>query len=150
MTNQLSPKARLIRLIQIAKRELGMDDETYRAILMEIGNEDSSTKLTVSELEQVLEHMKKCGFKVVPKSKKIGKMTMANDEQSKMIRGLWLELHNLGAVQNPSEYSLSRYVKRITGIDLLQWTTAKQKSKVIETLKKWLDRVLEKDLKNES
>ncbi|KGF30464.1 gp16 family protein [Oligella urethralis] len=142
MTKQRQPqKARLIRLIKIAQRELGMDDETYRAILMKTGNKDSSTKLTVSELERVLEHMKKCGFKVVPKSKKIGKMTMANDEQSKMIRGLWLELHRLGAVKNPSEYSLSRYVKRITGNDLLQWTTSEQKSKTIETLKKWLDRV---------
>jgi phage gp16-like protein len=142
MNNQ-SKKSRLIRLIQIAKRELNMDDETYRSILMEIGNKSSSTKMSISNLEKVLEHMKICGFKVVPKSKKTGNLRMANDDQSKMIRGLWLELHQLGAVKNPSEYSLTRYVKRITGNDLLQWTTVDQKSKVIETLKKWLDRVTE-------
>ncbi|NLA89840.1 MAG: regulatory protein GemA [Alcaligenaceae bacterium] len=141
MTKQLSPKTRLIRLIQIAKRELGMDEETYRSILVEIGNKSSSTKMSISELERVLEHMKKCGFKVIPKNRKAGNLTMATDDQSRMIRGLWLELHEKGAVRNPSEYSLSRYVKRITGNDALQWTTVEQKSIIIETLKKWLNRI---------
>lgn len=144
MTKQRQPqKARLIRLIKIAQRELGMDDETYRAILMKIGNKDSSTKLTVSELEKVLEHMKSCGFRVLQKNKKTGNLRMANDPQSKMIRGLWLELYKLGAVKNPSEHSLSRYVKRLTGNDLLQWTTVVQKSKVIESLKNWRNRIEE-------
>ena len=138
-------KPHLIKLIQIAKRQLNMDDATYRSILREIGNADSSTKMSVSNLELVLEHMKKCGFEVVPNKKRTGSIRLASDAQSRMIRGLWLELYQLGAVRDPSEYALTRYVKRITGNDLLQWTSGEDKSQVIETLKKWLDRIGEQN-----
>lgn len=131
-------RTKLIQLIHIAKAKLGMDDATYRAILADIGNASSSTKMTVSELEQVLEHFKKCGFKLVPKNKV--NLPLATDPQSKKIRALWLELHNIGVVKDSSEYALSRYAHRVTGVDSLKWLNVDQASKVIEHLKKWLGR----------
>lgn len=131
-------KQRLIRLIHVAKRELCMDDDTYRAILLQIGNTASSKDLSVSKLEAVLEHLKKVGFKVTPKKK--SNIPMATDSQSKMIRGLWLELHEKGIVNDPSEYALSKYVQRITRISALQWLDTHMASRVIETLKSWLKR----------
>lgn len=49
-------------------------------------------------------------------------------------------LHELGAVQNPSEAALSAYVKRIDKVDDLEWM--RDPEKVIETLKKWAQRYL--------
>jgi phage gp16-like protein len=54
-------RQRLIRLIHVAKRDLSMDDDTYRAILQRIGKKASSADLTIPELEKVLEHLKRSG-----------------------------------------------------------------------------------------
>ena len=129
----------LIKLIHVAKRELAMDDDTYRGILLSIGNVNSSSKLSISKLELVLEHFKQAGFKIVPN--KAGNLKRANDPQSKKIRALWLQLYDLGAVKNPSEYSLSLYAKRITGVSHLSWLSSDQSSQIIETLKRWIQRM---------
>ena len=66
---------------------------------------------------------------------------LADDDQSKMIRGIWIELHHLGAVRDSSETALASYVKRMTRVSALQWLDVKQAQLVIEALKKWRQRV---------
>ena len=122
-------RQRLIRLIHVAKRDLSMDDDTYRAILQRIGKKASSADLTIPELEKVLEHLKRSGFKVRSKAKPAQakpSRPLAQDGESKKIRALWLFLHELGAVKNPSEEALATYVKRIAGVDALQWISGEQ------------------------
>jgi len=128
----------LIRLIHVAKRELAMDDDSYRAMLGAVTGQASSAKLSVPQLERVLAHVKKCGFTIKHKSSpnRLSR-PIAQDAQSKKIRALWLDLHHSGIVRDASEAALSTYVKRITGIDALQWLDIEQSSHVIETLKKW-------------
>ena len=58
------------------------------------------------------------------------------------MRALWLFLHQLGAVKNPSEAALAAYVKRIAKVDALQWADGHQTEALIETLKKWAMRYL--------
>jgi phage gp16-like protein len=48
--------------IHIAKKELGMDDDTYRAMLMQLTGFSSSKDLNAHERRKVLEHLKKAGF----------------------------------------------------------------------------------------
>ena len=136
---QAPNKARLIKLIHIGKSKLGMEEDTYRLMLQSIGNKSSTTQMTISELEKVLEHLKSRGFKVVPN--KAGTMSKANTEQAHKIRALWLNLYEIGGIKDPSEYALSRYVKRIVGIDHLKWIDVKQGITLIETLKKWINRI---------
>jgi len=142
----------LIRLIHVAKRDLALDDETYRAMLINITGEASSVDLTVPQLERVLAHMKKSGFTVRHKSPKDRprnsahppcglSRNIAQDAQSKKIRALWLSLHDMGAVRDRSEAALGAYVKRITRCDALQWLDSDRASLVIETLKKWQTRI---------
>ncbi|MDO5940601.1 gp16 family protein [Burkholderia cepacia] len=136
----MADRQQLIRLIHVAKRDLAMADDTYRSILRQIGKKTSSADLTVPELEKVLEHLKRCGFRV--RSNK-GARGQADDDQSKMIRGLWLELAERGTVQNASEAALAAFVKRMTGVEALQWLSSAQASRVIEQLKKWRNRTTE-------
>ncbi|RQY11139.1 gp16 family protein [Burkholderia stagnalis] len=136
----MADRQQLIRLIHVAKRELAMADDSYRAVLRRVGRKESAADLTIPELEKVVEHLKHCGFKV--RSKK-GARGQAEDEQSKMIRGLWLELADRGVVQNRSEEALAAFVKRMTGVDALDWLSSPQASRVIEHLKKWRDRTTE-------
>ncbi|MCS3806733.1 phage gp16-like protein [Chromobacterium alkanivorans] len=132
-------RQRLIRLIHVAKRDLALDDDSYRAILQRIGKQASSSKLTIPQLSQVLEYMKQAGFKVRSKA---GGRPLAKDCQSKMIRGIWLELACMEVVRNGSEEALATFVKRMAKVDTLQWLSTEQASLVIEHLKEWRQRVI--------
>ncbi|WP_197329554.1 gp16 family protein [Ralstonia syzygii] len=136
----MADRQQFIRLIHVAKRDLAMDDDTYRSILLQVGKKASAADLSIPELKKVLEHLKRCGFKVRSKQ---GARRQADDDQSKMIRGLWLELAGRGVVHNASEEALAAFVKRMTGVDALQWLSAVQASRVIEHLKKWRNRTTE-------
>lgn len=132
-------RARLIRLVHVAKRDLAMDDGDYRALLARIGKAESSADLGIPALRKVLEHMKRAGFQVRPKAP--GGRAKAADGQSRKIRALWLDLHGRGAVRDPSEAALGAFVRRMTGVEALQWLDSAKSSKVIEELKKWRNRL---------
>lgn len=127
--------------IHIAKKDLGLDDETYRAVLFTVARVHSSADLDFHGRNAVLRHFKARGWINKPARKAKISRPLASDDQSRKIRALWLELHAAGAVADPSEAALASYVKRITTVDALQWLTTAQASRVIETLKKWLDRL---------
>ncbi|MDF0606665.1 regulatory protein GemA [Neisseriaceae bacterium TC5R-5] len=132
-------RQRLIKLIHVAKRDLALDDDSYRAILMRIGKQTSAADLTIPQLDKVLEYLKTSGFKVRSKS---SSRPLASDMDSKKIRALWLFLCQLGAVRNPSEAALASYVKRLTKVEALQWLNSEQVVTVIESMKKWAMRFL--------
>lgn len=128
-------KPELIRLIHVAKRELALDDDTYRAALaLAVPGKTSAKDMTIPELEKALEALKKKGFQV---RRTAGTRPLADDAQAKKIRALWLEMHAQGIVKRAEESALAAYVKRLTGVDALQWLNTDQASTVIETLKKW-------------
>jgi phage gp16-like protein len=135
-------RLRYIKLIHVARRELGMDDDTYRLMLTTmkgLGGVTSTADLSVPSLLKVLEQLKLRGFKVRPT--KAQKRPLADDEQSRKIRSLWLTLHDLGAVRDPSEQALAKFVLSMTKVSALQWLTTAQASRVIEQLKQWIGRV---------
>ena len=143
MNAKTQDRHRLIRLIHVAKRDLALDDDSYRAILQRIGKKASAADLAVPELNQVLEYLKRSGFKVRSKAQPATQSRpLAQDEQHKKIRALWLFLHQIGVVKNPAESALAAYVKRITGRDAMQWLAGDQLEQVIESLKKWAMRSL--------
>lgn len=139
-------KPKLIQLIHIAKSQLHLDDDTYRAMLTANTGKNSTKDMTLTELRTVFEHLKTAGFKTTPSTatkKQAGKLRQADDDQSKLIRHLWLSLHDLGEVRDPRESALANYVKRQTGVQFLQWLKMEQASQVIEALKKWEMRILQ-------
>lgn len=135
-------RQRLIRLVHLAQRELMLDKETYRAALLTVtgGKKDSCSSMSDAELQLALDHFKRVGFKVRLKPRPGRPIDM--EATSKKIRALWLLLRDLGAVSNPSEEALAAYVKRITGVDALQWIDGRQAERTIETMKKWAMRIL--------
>lgn len=133
-------RARLIRLIHVAKRELALDDDAYRDVLQSVTGKRSASDLDASALDRVLQHLKRCGFKVRLQARPSRPLDL--HAESRKIRALWLMLHDLRAIQNPSEEALAAYVKRMTGVDALQWTSGRQTERVIESMKKWALRFL--------
>lgn len=129
--------------IHVAKKQLAMDDDAYRAMLRSVGGVDSAKDLTSAAADRVLRHLERSGFKPVRKSNARGVAEgrpLAGDPQSTKIRALWLELHRAGVVRNPTEAALAAYVKRQTGVEALQWLSSAQASQLIEALKRWLAR----------
>lgn len=145
-----------LQLLAIGKTQLGFDDEFYRGIWLPQqgatkGSDGrySATTLSNVQLAHALDEMKRLGFKVQSKSatkpQRKGHRRQADDGQSKMIRGLWIELHQLGGVRDQSEAALAKWVagqvKSSKGAEALQWLDGHQAGRVIEQLKKWRDRV---------
>lgn len=132
----------LIKLIHVARRELRMDHDTFRLMLASMTGLDgatSSADLSVPNLHRVLEQLKQRGFTVRPK--KAQQRPKAEDAESRKIRSLWLTLHYLGAVRDPSEEALGKFVLNMTGVAALRWLKGPQASRVIESLKQWQQRI---------
>lgn len=139
---------REIQLIHVARQQTGMDDDTYRAMLHDRFGVASSKDMDWKQRKQLLDYFKTLGFKVRSTGKATGaakakpSRALADDGESRKIRSLWILLHELGAVRNPSEEALAVYVKRLTKVDALQWVNGEQAKTLIETLKKWAMRFL--------
>jgi phage gp16-like protein len=69
--NKPAPNSRISELakIHVAKKQLGMTDEDYRAMLWTQGRVSSSKDLDQSGRQRVLDHLKACGFKPVASNK---------------------------------------------------------------------------------
>lgn len=134
-----------IAKIHVAKRDLGLTDQAYRAILVGAAGVESAADLDWQGRAAVLGRMEELGWKPAParKASRSGRPArkLASDSLSKKIRALWLDLHQLGAVRDPSEAALAGYVMRMTGVAALQWLSPSEASTVIEALKKWRMRV---------
>jgi hypothetical protein len=79
----------------------------------------------------------------VPKKtapKRAGKRPMADGEEARKIRALWLACYHLGVVRDPAEAALAAFVQRVTGgksrgVAALQWLDADGAVKAVEALK---------------
>lgn len=135
-------KRRLKQLLHVGKTKLGWDDDFYREVLVSITKNperNSSTQLTLHELEAAVDRMKRAGF--IPVAKKAGSRIQAIYPQAKKIRSLWLTLRDKGALRDASEEALAAWVKGEFGVDHINWLSADQSHKAIERLKKWIDRL---------
>lgn len=153
-----NPKRQLVAMIHIARTQLGMDEESYRANLAHYSNgKTSSADMTIPQLETVLEAFKQLGFKPVKKAGK-GRLSPSSakgpkDERS-AIRALWIFMHRAGFIKDGSETALNSWVQRMTadanggtGIAEVQWLQGEEAAKTLNSLKRWARRCLFEDLK---
>jgi phage gp16-like protein len=62
-------RSKQIAAIHAAKRDLGMDEDTYRQMLEQITGQRSAAGLTSQQRHAVLDHLKKSGAKLNPKKR---------------------------------------------------------------------------------
>ncbi|MCJ9428564.1 gp16 family protein [Kordiimonas marina] len=129
----------LLAKVHIAKKQLGLDDETYRSLLRGHFGKDSAARLTNAQLDQLVRYFKHQGFKTKPATTK-GQKPADHDQAGKM-RALWVSLYHLGIISDASEKALSAFAWRVTGGKSkngkarLQWVQGADAYKVIEALK---------------
>ncbi|EHJ3655130.1 regulatory protein GemA [Salmonella enterica] len=137
-------RARIIQLIHIAKSQMGIDNDTYRQMLLSITGIASTSDMNPGQLNKVLAAMKVKGFVVKPASKARTTRSLADSPQARKLRALWLEMYAQGFVRDSSEEALRRWVKREIKVDGLQWLESDKASMAIERLKNWQERELKK------
>lgn len=133
MTNTAKkPDARNGQLAQIhiAKKDLGLDDETYRAMLFTVARVRSSSELDHAGRAKVLDHLKSCGFK----PKKNGFKTQAPKTAGASKTALISKVGALLAVlAKPWEYA-DGMAKKMFKVEKLIWCTPQQLHKLVAAL----------------
>jgi len=138
-------RTQLIRLIHVAKRDRQLSDEVYRDVLTRATGKASCSAMTETELDKVMKALKSQGFRVKHSQPKVvatsGKTKAPRngprDGQAALITALWLNLWELGVVENNDDKAIDAFVKRQTGVARYSWLTPAQANKVIEALKDW-------------
>lgn len=126
--------------IHIAKKDLGLDDATYRALLVRITGKDSSSKMSEHQRRDVLEEFRRLGWKAQAKTG--GKRRpRSNKPYVRLMYALAKNISQSGYWALPYKDALRALVKKETGIDNPEWLTFEQASPVIEALKKIEQRV---------
>ena len=126
----------MLAKVHIAKKQLGLDDDLYRETLKAVTGHSSSKDCSEAQLEAVLKHFSKAGFK--PKGKTF---TGPSTKYAAKIHALWISGWNLGVIRDNSDTAMEAFILRQTSISKAQWLKApKDAAKVIEALKAWLER----------
>jgi len=132
--------ANLKAQIHIAKTQLGMDDDTYRAVLKSATGKTSCADMGVIDLNKALQAFKDRGFKSKPPKKKPSKTTATLTD--KLITQ-WRAMGDEGIVRDASDAALRSYVDRQTAgrFKAPQFCDNYTTIKLIESLKQWQKRV---------
>lgn len=155
-------RTRLIRLVQVGRRSLGLDDETYRELLTQQSGKRSAAALSIQELDKVLQAMKGAGFKPTvkrgvkgDKQKRLSPVsgTPVRTAEIGVIRAIWITMAKHGLLRDGSETALNHYVERQTvrinngvGVAEVSWLDGALAYSVLESLKHWHKREMIKAL----
>lgn len=115
--------------IHIAKKELGLDDDIYRGVLWDRYHKESAAELSDLQAADLLDLFRQKGWRP------------ASIGQRALIHSLWRRLEAVGAVDHPGVEALTAFVERATGKNDLRRLSVREASRLIEMLKKWLERM---------
>lgn len=145
---------RLLKIVQVGRRELGLDEEDYRCLLESVTGARSAKGLSVAKLDAVITAMKGLGFKVKGGAQVAGRRSPPSSAkvqapEVRKVRAIWITMYNDGFVRDGSDDALGSYIKRMTananggaGISRPEWLTSAQAERVLEALKKWHIRLM--------
>lgn len=110
--------------IHLAKKQLNMSDEDYRAMLWTQGRVHSSKDLDHAGRASVLDYLKAIGFKAasVPGSKRRSRPTPSPDK-AKLVRRIRAQLISLD--RKPDTYA-DGISKHMFGVDFYEWCNHEQ------------------------
>ncbi len=148
MKKQFKPKSWYIKMIHIGKSKLNIDEQSYRANLLELTGKRSCLDMGIPDLVKVLEFLKSKGFNF-----KVGKAVKRAKKpaptQLDKLRYIWITMNKQGLLKDGSDHALNKWsmgqTKRLndgTAIAKLEWLQPNMLSALIEQLKKWHLRML--------
>ena len=143
----LNRRAELAR-IHVAKKQLGLDDDLYRAIIERVSAKfrrepvRSSAQLKPPERVAVLAEFERLGFKPTPPGGDRREwIDVKDDRHSRKLIALFDEACRRGIFRAKSRRTaLRKFLRRQTGRDAIQWLGSTECNQVIEALKAMIAR----------
>ncbi|MDC9620116.1 regulatory protein GemA [Xenorhabdus sp. XENO-7] len=143
----------LIRLIHIAKTQLKLDDETYRAALVAATGKSSCREMSQAELKTAYGAFVERGFKRRFKRDhqrvKPGLNGQPKAPEITKIRAIWITMYQQQFLVDGSEAALNQFVQRQTakinggvGVAEVGWLSDSLACPVLESLKQWHGRLM--------
>lgn len=122
-----------IKLIHTARRQLELDDDAYKSLLMGAAGIESSKELeSEKQFDEIMQAFKNLGFKY-QKKQEIILLNRASKAQIAYIKRLW----DLGS-RSKTESGLRQFLRRIGHVDDVNFLTKQQASAVILALEDML------------
>lgn len=127
-TAQATRKA-LLAKVHIARKELALNEETYRAMLVSVTGHNSAADLNAQQLEAVLKSLKAAGFK--PKAaKKFGKRPNVAAGKEVLLSKIEALLAD---AKRPWSYA-DAMAQRMFKVEKLSWLDEMQLRKLMQAL----------------
>lgn len=125
----MKTKKILMAKIHIAKKDLGLDDDTYRDVLWRVTGKRSCKDMTIAQLQDVVKDMEKSGFK--PKAApKHGKKPSVVGKREPLMGKIHAMLTDMGLHWNYAHGMADSMFK----IKRLQWLNDSQLYKLTQAL----------------
>lgn len=134
-----SDRRRELSAIHAAAAQLGMDTSDpspgseYRALLARLADgKTSAADLDARQRQAVIRELQHL----------LGRRGQrpADGWHAEHIRRLWAQLGQAGALDDPSERGLMKFVKNQVGRDALRFLSTREGNRIVEALKAWLAR----------
>jgi len=126
-----------LAMIHVGKKQLGLDDDSYRGLLERVTGKRSAAALSEAERNAVVDEMRRQGFTPASKPSRKG----LDGPYAAKLQALWIAGWNLGVVRDRRDHALIAFVERQTKISHTRFLRfPEDAAKVIEALKGWLAR----------
>jgi phage gp16-like protein len=132
MSVQPERRARLAK-VHVAKKQLALEDDSYRALLMRVTGKSSSADCTDAQLDAVLGEFARLGFTADKP-----RQPPSDKAYVRMIYAIWKDLKPY--LTDHSRRALQSFVKRQTDVDAPEFLNPEDANIVVEGLKAWLAR----------
>lgn len=132
-------RRRQLAAIHTLKARLGLDDDTYRALLADETGETSAARLSEPARLRVVARLRRLEEEVLGRS---GGLVFLPDDPPRLrkVKSLWIELARAGRIERASQAALDAWVKTRFDVDRAAWLRPRDLSAAIEQLKSWLQR----------
>ncbi|WP_034627152.1 regulatory protein GemA [Desulfocurvibacter africanus] len=134
----------LLAKVHVAKKQLGLSDDDYRAVLLEQFGQDSAGQLSDGQLRKLIAHFRGLGWQDAPKARskadahgRPGNLNRKGyNSRTAMMKKIEAMLAEKGTDENgfiPWSYAAS-ILKRQCGVERLEFASPEQLSGVIAAL----------------
>lgn len=125
--------AKKIGLLHVARRQLGLDEDTYRDILREWGRVSSSAELDEDGFRAVMFRLERLGFRSTGSKRNFGNRhpNMATASQVALMRKLWSQY----LPDDEDERHLNAWLSKFHHVSALRFVSAEKAGAVITALK---------------
>ena len=124
----------LVAKVHIARKDLAMEEGSYRALLLRVAGSDSAATCTDQQLIAVVDEFKRLGWTPT------GKRPTSRHPHVRKVYAVWGDMK--GLLSDPSRKALDSFVHRQTGMSSPEWLDGPQANKVTEGLKAWRARLV--------